>query len=1090
MGVVENMQHKELLRAVPIVNGGYSEGRSERRSLENGDCSVVTTRYKRRKVSAIRDFPPGCGPLARRMPKEAFVCVGSSEKLDGGGKSEDALEVDGVNVPGTAVESKSPKELANSIQTEMPDTSNELHSEVQKTVMSSDLAHGIELMHNEPEKTESLMSDARVFEPIKSLEQEASQILKDFHQVEEMPPPGSVKVSSPPNGPMNAPSVLEKTVTKKYPPRRKISAIRDFPPFCGRNAPRLSEEECLKAPAPSKGAPAPSKGAPAPSKGAPAPSKGTPAPSEGAPAPSKGKTVGQEESGVKEKPLTEPVSIDGKQMGEDVQDRDVLKEKLRANVSKNSRDKVQDEFKGSANKELKKQVTLVISSEVKMEFEVKREQSIGSPRENNLPRPDQKSQIVEKANEVLEGKVGKEIVIYSKDENIKRKVTSLSGRVNKVPAGDELSQERVTVLCLMAAQNCPWRRQGKGGLKLDSGMSGRKGKKDGLAGLEKSKSIVRARTDRAEKSGGKSIKKKWSPMRKAENLGMGQLVVKDEEDSIEHYEEQGDFHVGQRLLDFNVSLPPFGPSSSSGKVEASDSIVTRNKVRETLRLFQAIFRKLLQEEEAKTKQGGNPVRRVDYLASRILKDKGKHVNTGKQIIGPVPGVEVGDEFQYRVELGIIGLHRPTQGGIDYRKHGGKILATSIVASGGYADDLDNSDVLIYSGQGGNLIGGDKQPEDQKLERGNLALKNSIDAKNLVRVIRGFKETKAPEYMDSRAKVVTTYIYDGLYLVEKYWQEIGPHGKLVFKFQLNRIPGQPELAWKEVKNSKKFKVREGLCVDDISMGKEPIPIFAVNTIDDEKPPPFTYITSMIYPDWCHRLPPNGCDCSNGCSDSEKCSCAVKNGGEIPYNYNGAIVEAKPLVYECGPSCKCSRSCHNRVSQHGIKFQLEIFKTVSRGWGVRSLTSIPSGSFICEYIGELLEDKEAEQRTGNDEYLFDIGHNYNEILWDGISTLMPDAQSSSCEVVEDAGFTIDAAQYGNVGRFINHSCSPNLYAQNVLYDHDNKRIPHIMLFAAENIPPLQELTYHYNYTIDQVRDSNGNIKKKSCYCGSDECTGRMY
>ncbi|CBI29505.3 unnamed protein product, partial [Vitis vinifera] len=526
-----------------------------------------------------------------------------------------------------------------------------------------------------------------------------------------------------------------------------------------------------------------------------------------------------------------------------------------------------------------------------MEFEVKREQSIGSPRENNLPRPDQKSQIVEKANEVLEGKVGKEIVIYSKDENSKRKVTSLSGRVNKVPAGDELSQERVTVLCLMAAQNCPWRRQGKGGLKLDSGM-----------------------------------------------------------------------------------------------IEACDSIVTRNKVRETLRLFQAIFRKLLQEEEAKTKQGGNPVRRVDYLASRILKDKGKHVNTGKQIIGPVPGVEVG-----------------------------------------YADDLDNSDVLIYSGQGGNLI--------------------------------------APEYMDSRAKVVTTYIYDGLYLVEKYWQEIGPHGKLVFKFQLNRIPGQPELAWKEVKNSKKFKVREGLCVDDISMGKEPIPIFAVNTIDDEKPPPFTYITSMIYPDWCHRLPPNGCDCSNGCSDSEKCSCAVKNGGEIPYNYNGAIVEAKPLVYECSPSCKCSRSCHNRVSQHGIKFQLEIFKTVSRGWGVRSLTSIPSGSFICEYIGELLEDKEAEQRTGNDEYF-------------------------SCEVVEDAGFTIDAAQYGNVGRFINHSCSPNLYAQNVLYDHDNKRIPHIMLFAAENIPPLQELTYHYNYTIDQVRDSNGNIKKKSCYCGSDECTGRMY
>jgi euchromatic histone-lysine N-methyltransferase len=158
-------------------------------------------------------------------------------------------------------------------------------------------------------------------------------------------------------------------------------------------------------------------------------------------------------------------------------------------------------------------------------------------------------------------------------------------------------------------------------------------------------------------------------------------------------------------------------------------------------------------------------------------------------------------------------------------------------------------------------------------------------------------------------------------------------------------------------------------------------------------------------------------------------------------------------------------------------------------VRSLNSIPSGSFVCEYIGELLEDKEAERRTGHDEYLFDIGNNYNDSsLWDGLSSLMPDVQATSCEVGEYGCFTIDAAQYGNVGRFINHSCSPNLYAQNVLYDHDDKRIPHIMLFAAENIPPLQELNFHYN--MHQVRDLNGNIKKRSCFCGSTECTNRMY
>ncbi|KAL5551337.1 hypothetical protein UlMin_001513 [Ulmus minor] len=347
-------------------------------------------------------------------------------------------------------------------------------------------------------------------------------------------------------------------------------------------------------------------------------------------------------------------------------------------------------------------------------------------------------------------------------------------------------------------------------------------------------------------------------------------------------------------------------------------------------------------------------------------------------MGAVSRLKVGDEFQYRM-----------QGRINYVKQGKKIHATSIVAS-----TVDNSDVLIYTGQGGNVI-----------------------------VIRGCESS------DGKSKTCLR-------------QEPEPHGKLVFKSQLDRIPSQPELVWKQ-----------GLCVTDISQGKEPMPKCDVNTIDDEKPPPFTYITSVIYiPIGCAFL-------------FLECASAVKNGGEIPFNHNGAIVEAKPLLYEYGPSC--------------------------RGWGVRSLNFIPSGSFVCEYIGELLKEKEAKERAGNDKYLFDIGNNYNDSsLWDGLSTLIPDTHLAPCEVVEDGGLTIDAAQYGNMGRFINHSCTPNLNAQNVLFDHDDRRIPHFMLFSTENIPPLLELTYHYNYTIDQVRDSNGNIRKKECFCGSHECSGRLY
>jgi euchromatic histone-lysine N-methyltransferase len=43
-------------------------------------------------------------------------------------------------------------------------------------------------------------------------------------------------------------------------------------------------------------------------------------------------------------------------------------------------------------------------------------------------------------------------------------------------------------------------------------------------------------------------------------------------------------------------------------------------------------------------------------------------------------------------------------------------------SGGYEDDVDNSDDLIYTGQGGNNLTGDRrQIKDQEMTKGNLAL---------------------------------------------------------------------------------------------------------------------------------------------------------------------------------------------------------------------------------------------------------------------------------------------------------------------------------------------------------------------------------
>ncbi|KAI3468262.1 hypothetical protein Pfo_024925 [Paulownia fortunei] len=675
------------------------------------------------------------------------------------------------------------------------------------------------------------------------------------------------------------------------------------------------------------------------------------------------------------------------------------------------------------------------------------------------------------------GPVGKDIVVYSPGESDEMRPSH-----SVFSSADEVDRE--VVHGLMATPYCPWRK-GKTVLSnSDGGMSGEKNRKQNFSWRKKAKAVARKSSPKVKFSGLPSKKHNEVHIFNDADGSPGALMLEDDEG----HGHDGDFPTNSpasHIPHFEVSLPPFGPNSS-GHGDA------RNRVRDTLRLFHAICRKLLQQEEAnsmpeeegKSRQSGKKYKRIDLLTAKAIKERGKEVNTEKQILGEVPGVEVGDEFQYRVELAVVGIHRLYQAGIDWMKLNGVPVATSIVASGAYADDLENADVLIYSGQGGNVIGKSKQPEDQKLERGNLALRNSISAQTPVRVVRGWKETKAVDPLDPKPKMVMTYVYDGLYKVKNYWTETGPHGKQVFMFELRRNPGQPELAWKELKKSNKSKFRPGVCVTDISGGKEPIPICAVNTLDNEKPPPFNYISKMMYPDWYHPIPPAGCDCTGRCSDSKKCRCAVRNGGEIPFNRNGALVETKLLVYECGPHCKCPPSCYNRVSQRGIKFQLEIFKTESRGWGVRPLTSIPSGSFICEYAGELLEDKEAEQRIGNDEYLFDIGQNYSD------SSVKPEEQAISAVLMEEGGHTIDAAQYGNIGRFINHSCLPNLYAQNVIYDHDDRKMPHVMLFAMENIPPLQELTYHYNYSVDQIRDSNGNIKVKKCYCGTAECTGRMY
>lgn len=79
----------------------------------------------------------------------------------------------------------------------------------------------------------------------------------------------------------------------------------------------------------------------------------------------------------------------------------------------------------------------------------------------------------------------------------------------------------------------------------------------------------------------------------------------------------------------------------------------------------------------------------------------------------------------------------------------------------------------------------------------------------------------------------------------------------------------------------------------------------------------------------------------------------------------------MIFECNDSCSCNTiTCNNRVVQKGLTHRFEVFKTQDKGWGVRSLRMIQKGSFVCEYVGEIITDSEADKRD-DDSYVFDLG-----------------------------------------------------------------------------------------------------------------------
>lgn len=147
------------------------------------------------------------------------------------------------------------------------------------------------------------------------------------------------------------------------------------------------------------------------------------------------------------------------------------------------------------------------------------------------------------------------------------------------------------------------------------------------------------------------------------------------------------------------------------------------------------------------------------------------------MIGEVPGVRVGAIFDTRAALHAAGVHREMQAGICGRAATG---AESIVLAGGYTDDTDRGDEIVYAGAGGRDAENKRQTADQsfaanaRTARWNRSLVVSCEAGLPVRVVRGHQTRLGPS---------AGYRYDGLWRVTDYWMAPGWDGPRVCLFHL-------------------------------------------------------------------------------------------------------------------------------------------------------------------------------------------------------------------------------------------------------------------------------------------------------------------
>ncbi|XP_072522292.1 histone-lysine N-methyltransferase SETMAR [Salminus brasiliensis] len=275
--------------------------------------------------------------------------------------------------------------------------------------------------------------------------------------------------------------------------------------------------------------------------------------------------------------------------------------------------------------------------------------------------------------------------------------------------------------------------------------------------------------------------------------------------------------------------------------------------------------------------------------------------------------------------------------------------------------------------------------------------------------------------------------------------------------------------------------------DLSNGLENVPVLIETNTSEDSFPKFQYSPESVQGPGCEVDPSEvtlpGCSCRSQTCLPDSCPCLCF--GQA-YTSKGRLAEQREdkadqsysqPVFECNVLCECSESCQSRLVQSGLKVQLGAFRTQDRGWGVLALEQIPRGSFVCEYAGEVIGFQEARQRQ-----LSQTSDDMNYII----------AVQEHRGGQEFSRTFVDPAAVGNVGRFLNHSCQPNLVMVPVRV---HSLVPRLALFTRRDVEMGEELTFDYSgghvantstHGLEAQVDT-GALQRKECRCGALNCSG---